>query len=89
MNVLRGEMSLIGPRMVSPAELEKYGDRKTKLLTVKPGLTGLWQISGRQKVSYDRRIELDMLYIDSCSLKSDLTIVARTIPVVIGGDGAY
>ena len=88
-NVLRGEMSLIGPRMVSPAELEKYGDRKTKLLTVKPGLTGLWQISGRQTVSYDRRIELDMLYIDSCSLKSDLTIVARTIPVVIGGDGAY
>jgi lipopolysaccharide/colanic/teichoic acid biosynthesis glycosyltransferase len=88
-NVLRGEMSLIGPRMVSPGELELYGDLKTKLLSVKPGLTGLWQISGRQTVSYARRIELDMLYIDNCSLRSDLTIVARTIPVVIGADGAY
>lgn len=88
-NVLRGEMSLIGPRMVSPAELERYGELKSKLLSVKPGLTGLWQISGRQSVSYAKRIELDMHYIDHCTLKFDLTIVARTFPVVIGADGAY
>jgi lipopolysaccharide/colanic/teichoic acid biosynthesis glycosyltransferase len=88
-NVLRGEMSLIGPRMVSPAELERYGTLQSKLLSVKPGLTGLWQISGRQTLSYDQRVELDMAYIDSCSLTTDVKIIARTLPVVIGADGAY
>jgi lipopolysaccharide/colanic/teichoic acid biosynthesis glycosyltransferase len=88
-NVLRGEMSLIGPRMVSPAELERYGTLQSKLLSVKPGLTGLWQVSGRQALSYARRVELDMTYIDNCSLTTDLKIIARTLPVVIGADGAY
>lgn len=88
-NVLRGEMSLIGPRMVSPAELERYGTLQSKLLSVKPGLTGLWQISGRQTVSYAKRVELDMAYIDNCSLTTDLKIIARTLPVVIGADGAF
>jgi lipopolysaccharide/colanic/teichoic acid biosynthesis glycosyltransferase len=88
-NVLRGEMSLIGPRMVSPAELNHYGSTAGKLLSVKPGLTGLWQVSGRQLLSYQQRIELDMHYVDHCSLALDCTILARTIPVVLKADGAF
>lgn len=88
-NVLRGEMSLIGPRMVSPAELSRYAGLTPKLLSVRPGLTGLWQVSGRQRVSYDRRIELDMLYVERCSPSLDLSILLRTVPVVLKGDGAF
>jgi lipopolysaccharide/colanic/teichoic acid biosynthesis glycosyltransferase len=88
-NVLRGEMSLIGPRMVSPAELSKYAALAGKLLSVRPGLTGLWQVSGRQRVSYARRIELDMEYVDGCSLRMDLSILMRTVPVVLKADGAF
>ena len=89
LNVLRGEMALIGPRMISPPELARYGDLKTKLWSVRPGLTGLWQVSGRQKVSYARRIELDMQYIDNCTLLFDLTILLRTLPVVMRAEGAF
>jgi lipopolysaccharide/colanic/teichoic acid biosynthesis glycosyltransferase len=88
-NVLRGEMSLIGPRMVSPAELCRYATLTPRLLSVRPGLTGLWQVSGRQRVSYDRRIELDMSYVERCSLLLDLSILLRTVPVVLKGDGAF
>lgn len=88
-NVLRGEMSLIGPRMISPPELVRYGALAPKLLSVRPGLTGLWQVSGRQNVDYERRIELDMRYIDQCSASMDLTILVRTVPVVLGADGAF
>lgn len=88
-NVLRGEMSLIGPRMVSPGELSKYGGATTKLLSVRPGLTGLWQVSGRQRVTYEKRIELDMKYVDECSLGMDLSILMRTVPVVLKADGAF
>jgi lipopolysaccharide/colanic/teichoic acid biosynthesis glycosyltransferase len=88
-NVLRGEMSLIGPRMVSPAELPKYAGLTPKLLSVRPGLTGLWQVSGRQNVSYDKRIALDMAYVDQCSLATDLNILLRTIPVVLKAEGAF
>jgi lipopolysaccharide/colanic/teichoic acid biosynthesis glycosyltransferase len=88
-NVLRGEMSLIGPRMISPPELPRYGTLGDKLLSVRPGLTGLWQVSGRQKVDYARRIELDMNYIDQCSPSLDLWILVRTVPVVLGADGAF
>src|SRR4029079_19350612 len=71
LNVLRGEMALIGPRMISPPELARYGMRQSKLCSVRPGLTGLWQVSGRQTVSYATRVELDMFYIDHCSLRFD------------------
>jgi lipopolysaccharide/colanic/teichoic acid biosynthesis glycosyltransferase len=89
LNVLRGEMALIGPRMVSPPELERYGELQSKLWSVRPGLTGLWQVSGRQTVSYATRIELDMYYIENCNLRFDLSILARTIPVVVRADGAF
>ncbi len=89
LNVLRGEMSLIGPRMVSPPELARYGDLQDKLWSVRPGLTGLWQVSGRQTVSYATRIDLDMFYIEHCSLKFDLSILARTLPVVLRAEGAF
>jgi lipopolysaccharide/colanic/teichoic acid biosynthesis glycosyltransferase len=88
-NVLRGEMALIGPRMVSPPELERYGALQTMLRSVRPGLTGLWQVSGRQTVSYATRIELDMFYIENCSLRFDLEILARTVPVVVRAEGAF
>jgi lipopolysaccharide/colanic/teichoic acid biosynthesis glycosyltransferase len=88
-NVLRGEMSLIGPRIVSPPELAKYGGLSARLLSVRPGLTGLWQVSGRQSVSYAKRIELDMEYVDRCSLAMDLSILMRTVPVVLGARGAF
>jgi lipopolysaccharide/colanic/teichoic acid biosynthesis glycosyltransferase len=87
-NVLKGQMCLIGPRMISPEEVTKYGPFAGRLLTVKPGLTGLWQVSGRQTTTYDRRIELDMQYIDNWSLALDLAILARTPLAVLRGRGA-
>ena len=88
-NVLRGEMSLVGPRMIAPEEAAKYGSLLQKRLSVKPGITGLWQVSGRQEVSYAQRIELDMQYIDNWSLWLDVTILLRTLPVVLRMRGAY
>ena len=88
-NVLRGEMSLVGPRMVSPSEADKYGNQIDKLLSVRPGITGLWQVSGRQEVDYDQRVRLDMEYIDRRSLWLDLKIILITIPTVIARRGAY
>ena len=89
LNVLRGEMALVGPRMISPPELVRYGELQSKLCSVRPGLTGLWQVSGRQTVSYARRIELDMHYIDNCSALTDLSILLRTLPVVMRAEGAF
>jgi exopolysaccharide production protein ExoY len=89
LNVLRGEMSVIGPRMITEAELERYGHHATTLVTVRPGITGLWQVSGRQLTTYERRVELDMQYITEWSLALDLKILARTPLVVIRADGAY
>jgi lipopolysaccharide/colanic/teichoic acid biosynthesis glycosyltransferase len=88
-NVLKGQMALVGPRMISPEELAKYGPHADKLLTVKPGLTGLWQVSGRQSTTYDRRVELDMQYIERWSLGLDLAILARTPLAVLRGRGAF
>ncbi len=88
-NVLLGQMSLVGPRMISPAEAEKYGKWKLNLLTVKPGITGMWQISGRSDISYEERIRLDMHYIRNYSFWLDFMILFRTIPVVLKGHGAY
>ena len=89
LNVVRGEMWLIGPRMISPPELERYGQHQDTLLSVKPGLTGLWQVSGRQTVSYDRRVELDMQYVQRWSPAMDLSILLRTVRAVVSGKGAY
>jgi len=88
-NILRGDMSLVGPRMISPPELRNYGQWAMNLLTVRPGLTGLWQVSGRSDVSYDERVRLDMFYIRNYSIWLDLHLILRTIPVVLSGKGAY
>lgn len=88
-NVLRGEMSLVGPRMISFPELEKFGEWQEKILAVKPGITGLWQVSGRSQLDYDERVRLNVYYVDHRSILMDLRILARTIPAVITGRGAY
>jgi exopolysaccharide biosynthesis polyprenyl glycosylphosphotransferase len=88
-NVLRGEMSLIGPRMITAAELSKFGKWQHNLMTVKPGLTGLWQISGRSDLSYEDRVRLDMHYIRNHSIWLDLQILFQTIPALLLGSGAY
>jgi lipopolysaccharide/colanic/teichoic acid biosynthesis glycosyltransferase len=88
LNVVRGEMWLVGPRMIAPEELEKYGRSASQLVSVKPGITGLWQVSGRQDVSYQRRVELDMHYIDNWSLAMDLHILLKTVWVVASMRGA-
>jgi len=88
-NVLLRDMSLIGPRIIAPEEITKYGEWGTTLLTVLPGLTGLWQVSGRSDTSYDERVQLDMQYIDNWSLWLDIKIVLKTVPTVLRGDGAY
>jgi lipopolysaccharide/colanic/teichoic acid biosynthesis glycosyltransferase len=88
-NVLRGEMSLVGPRMIHPSEYERFGSFGPRRLTVKPGVTGLWQVSGRQSVDYDQRVELDRRYIETRSLLGDISILLRTVPAVLFGRGAH
>lgn len=88
-NVLRGEMSLVGPRMISPPELSRYGEHGAALLSVKPGLTGLWQISGRQCVRYEERVQLDVWYIEHRSFLMDLIILWRTVGCVFSRTGAF
>ncbi|MGB9856557.1 MAG: sugar transferase [Dictyoglomaceae bacterium] len=88
-NILKGEMSIVGPRPVVRKELLKYGPFAEEILRVKPGLTGLWQVSGRSDVDYARRIQLDLYYIQNWSLALDLKIILKTIPSVILGKGAY
>lgn len=87
-NVLVGQMSLVGPRIIHPSELPRYGDFAEKRLSVKPGITGLWQISGRQHISYDERVLLDMRYIDNRSSITDFTILVKTLKVFIVHTGA-
>jgi lipopolysaccharide/colanic/teichoic acid biosynthesis glycosyltransferase len=88
-NVVEGQMSLVGPRMVCPAELEKYHSHRQLLLTVKPGLTGYWQVNGRQKVGYEERVKMDMYYIQNWSLAMDIHILLRTPLKVFQRVGAY
>jgi lipopolysaccharide/colanic/teichoic acid biosynthesis glycosyltransferase len=88
-NVMKGEMSLVGPRMKTPAEVEKYGRHKEVLLSVKPGITGYWQVQGRQTVDYDERIRMDMHYIENWSLMLDLKILLKTPLKVLQKEGAY
>ncbi len=88
-NVLRGEMSLVGPRMITAPELEKYGPHRHLLLTVKPGLTGYWQVRGRQSVSYEERVSMDIYYIQNWNLGMDLKILAWTPWKVLKREGAF
>jgi exopolysaccharide biosynthesis polyprenyl glycosylphosphotransferase len=88
-NVLLFQMSLVGPRMITPEEAERYGKWHINLLTVKPGITGLWQVSGRSDISYAERVQIDMNYIRNYSLWLDLMLLARTIPAVFKKRGAY
>lgn len=88
-NVLRGEMSLVGPRPIVEAELERYGDDVDYFLMVRPGITGLWQVSGRNDVDYDTRVYLDTWYVKNWSLWYDIAILFKTVRVVLKRDGAY
>jgi exopolysaccharide biosynthesis polyprenyl glycosylphosphotransferase len=88
-NVLKRDMSLVGPRMITPEETVKYEKWDMNLLTVRPGITGLWQVSGRSDVSYEERVQLDMYYVRNWSIWLDLQIIIQTIPAVIKGRGAY
>lgn len=88
-NVLKGEMSLVGPRPVINAELERYGNQVDFYLEAKPGVTGLWQISGRNDVTYETRVDLDVWYVKNWSLFNDIVILFRTFKVVLHKTGAY
>ena len=88
-NVLKRDMSLVGPRMISPEEVSMYKQFDMNLLTVLPGITGLWQVSGRSDISYDERVRLDMYYIRNWSMWLDLQLLYQTIPAVLKSRGAY
>ena len=87
-NVLAGQMSLVGPRIIHPSELPRYREWAIKRLSVKPGITGLWQVSGRQHISYEERIVFDMSYIDNRSYIDDLAILFKTFKVFVIHTGA-
>jgi lipopolysaccharide/colanic/teichoic acid biosynthesis glycosyltransferase len=89
LNVLKGQMSLVGPRMITSPELQKYVPYEALLLTVKPGITGHWQVGGRQDVSYTERVRMDVYYITNWSLWLDLKILLRTPSKIIRAQGAY
>ena len=88
LNVLRGEMSLVGPRAYLPGELERMSGKEQTILRVRPGITGLWQVSGRNRLPFDDRLDLDVRYIRNWSVSLDLYLLARTVPVVLTGHGA-
>jgi len=88
-NVLSGHMSLVGPRPIVAAEVEKYADSFECYCRVKPGLTGLWQVSGRSELTYDERVALDCNYVNRWSLRRDIKILLKTFAVVVNQDGAY
>jgi lipopolysaccharide/colanic/teichoic acid biosynthesis glycosyltransferase len=91
LNVLRGEMSVVGPRPIVRKELSLYGNAMDEVLAVRPGLTGLWQVSGRNNLSYRQRVQLDVRYARTRSFQGDLAIILRTIRVVFDprDRGAY
>lgn len=89
LNVLRGEMSLVGPRPPLIEEVEAYPDPAQRRLHVRPGLTGLWQVSGRADLTWEESVRLDLRYVDNWSVTMDLTILWKTVRAVVGGSGAY
>jgi Undecaprenyl-phosphate galactose phosphotransferase WbaP len=88
-NVVWGSMSLVGPRPIVAAEVEKYGEFFSDYCLVKPGITGLWQVSGRSACTYTERVQLDRRYAHHWSLTADFKILLRTLPSVVNQDGAY
>jgi lipopolysaccharide/colanic/teichoic acid biosynthesis glycosyltransferase len=88
-NVLCGQMSLVGPRMFAPVELVRYGDAVDEILSVKPGITGLWQVSGRSNLSYTDRARLDLEYARTRSVWMDLKLLLLTVPAVLQKRGAF
>lgn len=88
-NVLRGEMSIVGPRPIVQAEVARYGRRFASYCAVRPGITGLWQVSGRNDVSYRRRVACDVVYARRKSLGRDVFIIVWTVPAVLKGQGSY
>jgi len=89
LNVIMRDMSVVGPRMICPDEMGNYSQWNINLLTVKPGITGLWQVSGRSDVTYEERVRLDMHYIRNWSIWLDVQILIRTVPAVLKARGAY
>jgi lipopolysaccharide/colanic/teichoic acid biosynthesis glycosyltransferase len=88
-NVLRGDMSVVGPRPPLPAEVTAYDGTVVRRLYVKPGITGLWQVSGRSDLSWDESVRLDLSYVENWSLMNDLQIMWRTARVMVHREGAY
>jgi exopolysaccharide biosynthesis polyprenyl glycosylphosphotransferase len=88
-NVLRGEMSLVGPRPPLPSEVEQYAPWHKQRLMARPGMTGLWQVSGRSNLTFDEQVLLDIYYIENWSLLLDVKIILRTIPKMLSAEGAY
>jgi exopolysaccharide biosynthesis polyprenyl glycosylphosphotransferase len=88
-NAWKGDLSLVGPRPIVPLELDRYGSQSASFLALKPGITGLWQISGRSDIGYDERVKLDIYYVENWSLWLDFKIIVSTIRVIFSRDGAY
>lgn len=88
LNIIIGNMSVVGPRPIIEEEISKYGVNSKKLFSVKPGLTGYWQANGRSETTYEERVEMDMFYIDNMSMKLDIKIIFKTILAVLEGKGA-
>ncbi len=89
LNVLRGDMSLVGPRPPVPREVAMYSLSDRRRLAVKPGLTCIWQVSGRARIDFPGQVQLDVRYIESRSLREDMKILLKTVPAVLSGNGAY
>lgn len=89
LNVVRGDMSLVGPRPPLPHEVMVYTDRQLRRLQAKPGLTGLWQVHGRSTLTFEKMVALDLEYIDEWTLLGDVVILAKTLPAVVSTRGAY
>ena len=89
-NVLKGDLSVVGPRPATQDQVEKYyAEKAPKILSVRPGMTGLWQTSGRNLLSFDERTQLDERYVDSHTFLLDLKLIAKTIPAMFFSEGAY
>lgn len=88
-NVLMGDLSLVGPRPITEDELGRYGKVSSKFLAIKPGLTGLWQVSGRNDVTYEERVKLDIYYVENWSMWADFVILLKTLRMILRGHGGY
>lgn len=88
LNIIIGNMSIVGPRPIVEKEVKKYGEYADKLFSVKPGLTGYWQANGRSDTTYEERVQMDMFYIDNCSMLMDIKIIFKTFISVIKKEGA-